>query len=172
MSVRTCPMCGSGNAATSTQCWVCGATLGTGDYAPVPASVQKSGDTMQALGWLGLLTGIAFVTVLIGIELALEWPGLLVPYALVVVIGFAALTRTAWLQTRKGAGQPQGSPQPTAASSPGASKGDGSKLVQDVALGLSIALLVIAAFALLMVAAVVIFFIICLAVIAGAGGLH
>lgn len=170
MSVRACGVCGSGNASQSTHCWVCGAALGSGAPAPVPAQVQQSGDTMKAVGWLALLTGIGFVTLLIAIELALEWPGLLVPYALVVLIGFAALTRTAWLQTR---GAQVAAPSAQQQAQAKAKSDKNAKLVQDVALGVSIALLVIAAFALLMVAAVVIFFIICLAVIASSsGGFH
>lgn len=176
--VKTCPVCASGNAATSERCWVCGAALSSapGSAVEVPAPVRDSGDALQAIGWLALLSGIAFVTVLVAVELALEWPGLLIPYALVVLIGFAALARTAWLQSRRSRETPS-APEASAAapeapaappSSGGSKAGD---LARDVALGLSIALIVIAFFALLAVAAVVIFLAICFAVIAGSGGL-
>ncbi len=169
--VKACPTCGSGNAATSERCWVCGGSLASaGPVARVPKQVTDSGDTLKALGWLGLLSGIGFVTLLVAIELFREWPGLLVPYAVIVLLGFAALARTAWLQTRKSSSEPAA---PTVGPGTVAPAGPPAKrtLAEDIALGVTIAFVVLAGFGLLLVAAVVIFFLICLAML-GAGGFH
>lgn len=173
--VRACPVCGSGSAPAATKCWVCGADLDGSGPAPVSplatsplarSSAASDGHGFQVLGWSAFLLGIAFVTLLVGVELALEWPGLLIPYALIVLVAFVALARTAYVQLRR--------PAPTAASataaagpSPPVGKGQGKDIVNDVALGLTIALAVIAGLMLLFVAAVVIFFLVCLAIVAG-----
>ncbi|MGE0792037.1 MAG: hypothetical protein AB7S26_40560 [Sandaracinaceae bacterium] len=173
--VVACAMCGSGNAATSAQCWVCGASLsGAARIGPPPRAVRDPSDNLTALGWLALLIGLALAALLIGIELAIEWPGMLVPFALVVLIGFGALARTAWVQTRPAESAPP--PAPSAAATPpaDAARGDGApkrSLANDVALGVTIVMLILAGLALAAVAAMVIFFLICLAMI-GVGGLH
>jgi len=86
---------------------------------------------------------------------------------LLVIIGFAALARTAWLQTRKRTATPAPDAAPETPAPP-----KPRSLVDDVALGLTIAMAVLAAFLLLAVSAVVIFFIICLAVLSSSGGFH
>ncbi len=170
--VRACPVCGSGNATTTARCWVCGADLAgaappSAAAAPPPATTSDgSTRTFQVLAWSALLLGLGFTALLIAIELALEWPGMLIPYAVVVLVAFAALGRTAWVQLKK----------PPAAAPPAGARPDGkitgTDVVQGVALGLVIALAVIAGLVLLAVAAMVIFFLICLAVVSSSGGLH
>lgn len=173
-AIRACPVCGSGSAAGAAKCWVCGASLDSAaPTSPVSASplaktssAASDGHRFRVLGWSAFLLGIGFVTLLVGVELALQWPGLLIPYALIVLVSFVALARTAYVQLRP---RPDPSPHPVAASagaSPPAGKGKPRDVVADVALGLTIALAVIAGLMLLFVAAVVIFFLVCLAIVA------
>jgi hypothetical protein len=169
-------VCGSGSAAGATKCWVCGANLDDASaLPPTPlargSSASSDGHAFRVLGWSAFLLGIGFVTLLVGVELAFEWPGLLIPYALIVLVAFVALARTAYVQLRRRP-DPQAAPASgTAAASPPTGKTKTNDIVQDVALGLTIALAVIAGLMLLFVAAVVIFFLICLAIV-GAAGLH
>jgi len=174
--VVACPVCGSGNARTTDRCWVCGAALAGAPAvgASPPDRTQTGTRGFQLVGWSALLLALGFTAVLIGVELALEWPGLLVPYAIVVLVAFVALGRTAWVQIRKPVDV---APRPTTAAGDATGprpdgKVTGTDVVQGVALGLTIALAVIAGLILLFIAAVVIFFLICLAIVAGAGGIH
>jgi len=172
--VVACPVCGSGNARTTERCWVCGAPLaGAAPVgAPPPDRTQSGTRTFQLLGWSALLLALGFTALLIGVELALEWPGLLIPYAVVVLVAFAALGRTAWVQIRKPVDVSTPTTRTGDATGPPDGKITGAEVAQGVALGLTIALAVIAGLILLMVAAMVIFFLICLALVAGAGGIH
>jgi len=115
---------------------------------------------------------LGFTSALIGFELALEWPGLLIPYALVVLVAFVALGRTAWVQIRKPVEVTPARPTTRTGDATGPrpdGKVTGTDVVQGVALGLTIALAVIAGLILLFLAAIVIFFLICLALVAGSG---
>lgn len=175
--VRACPICGSGNATATPRCWVCGADLGaaappSAAAAPAPASkYDDSTRTFQLVGWSALLLGLGFTAVLIAVELALEWPGMLIPYAVVVLVAFVALGRTAWVQIKKKPDSVAATPTVSAEGAP--AKPDGrttsADIVQGVALGLAIAMAVVAGLMLLAVAAMVIFFLICLAMMGGSG---
>ncbi|MCA9606272.1 MAG: hypothetical protein KC619_11785 [Myxococcales bacterium] len=176
MNARACPICGSGNAANVPRCWVCGADLAaaappSAGAAPAPATrYDDSTRTFQLIGWSALLLGLGFTALLIAVELALEWPGMLIPYAVVVLVAFVALGRTAWVQIKK---KPTGAAATLSAEGTPAPRPDnkstGTDVIQGVALGLAIAIAVIAGLMLLAVAAMVIFFLICLAMMAGAG---
>ena len=174
--IRSCPTCGSGNALQSTKCWVCGGGL---EGQPSPSVARLPGPApgtygstqgFKALGWVSLLLGIGFTAILIGVELAMEWPGLLVPYALVVLVTFVALGRTAWVHLKKKPETPQAPPTASAAAAGGGAKPaaskpgvTGSDVAHGVALGLTVALAVIAALALMAITAIVLFAVICLA---------
>lgn len=171
--VVACPVCGSGNARTTDRCWVCGAPLAgaASAGAPPPDRTQTGTQSLRLLGWSALLLALGFTAALIGVELALEWPGLLIPYALIVLVAFAALGRTAWVQIRKPV-EVRAAPTTATGDATGprpSSKITGTDVAQGVALGLTIALAVIAGLILLFVAAIVIFFLICLALVAGSG---
>lgn len=130
--VRACPICGSGNATVTARCWVCGADLAaaappSAAAAPAPATTyDASTRTLQMVGWSALLLGLGFTALLIAVELALEWPGMLIPYAVVVLVAFVALGRTAYVQLRRKPGAvearpttaAEGAPAPTAAPRP------------------------------------------------------
>ena len=167
-AVRPCPACGSGNATQSTQCWICGAALGdrAAAVSNAPAahprpSTDVSTDTWKLLGWTSMLLGLGFTSILVGVELALEWPGLLIPYALVVLVTFVALGRTAYVHLKK-------KPEPDEGAPGGAKPGSvtGADVLRGLALGLTAALAVIAALVLLAVSAMIIFVIICFAALA------
>ncbi|MBX3275361.1 MAG: hypothetical protein KF729_34160 [Sandaracinaceae bacterium] len=165
--VRGCPTCGSGNATNSPRCWVCGAVLGTApEHSEVaPAILADDGSTraLRIAGWSALLLGLGFTALLIAVQLALEWPGLLVPYALVVLVAFVALARTAWVQIRR---RPAVATAAAQAGPPRAGV-SGVDVAQGIALGLAIAIAVIAGLLLLALAGLVIFFLICLALLGG-----
>ena len=155
--VVACPVCGSGNAVGAPRCWVCGFTR-EGDAATQPAPTRLAARRARpsphrkwfAAGWTVMFLGIAFVAALVGLELLFNWPGLLVPYALGVLIMFAALGKVAHVTLRGGQGQ------------------DGTDVLQGVAMGLIFAGGVLAALALLFVAAIVLFLIVCFAILGGA----
>lgn len=169
--VMTCPHCGSGNATTSQVCWVCGGPLRGGPAGPPPqlATNASSARGFQIFGWATLLLGLVFTAVLIGVELALEWPGMLIPFALVVVVAFAALARTAYVQIKKPlVTGPATAPRSGQGTRPETTGGvTGNEVVQGVALGIAIAAAVIAGLLLLGITAMVIFFLICMAMFAG-----
>lgn len=159
--LQSCGVCGSGNAKGYAKCWVCGATpgqapAGASPLAPTPEGTAE-GRGLRALGWTAFLIGMAFVTLLVSVELALEWPGLLIPYAAVVLGAFVALARTAYAHIKRG-----GTDESVT----------GSELAQGIALGAVTVLVVLAALLLLFIAAIVIFFAICLVVLGGAMTLH
>lgn len=175
--VVACPRCGSGNAPTMARCWVCGTPMtGPPPTAPPPAT----DDTLpfRAIGWLALLAGLVLVGGLVAIELALEWPGLLVPYALVQLVVFAALARTAWVNLRRppapaadgaAARAGVGASAPAAGGSAARAGVSGGEVVQGIALALTIALVVIALLALLAVSAIILFMMVCFGMIAVSG---
>lgn len=174
--VRACPICGSGNATATARCWVCGADLASAAppsaaAAPAPATTyDASTRTLQMVGWSALLLGLGFTALLIAVELALEWPGMLIPYAVVVLVAFAALGRTAYVQLRKKPGAVEARPTTAAEGAPRTDGGTSTAdVLQTVALGVAIAIAVIAGLLLLAVAAMVIFFLICLAMISSSG---
>lgn len=163
--VRGCPTCGSGNALEATQCWVCGSLITPGEAPPQTLLARQqqrhetSRRTFRILGWVAFLLGIFFICTLVAIELALEWPGLLIPFAGITLVVFVALGRIAYVQIR--------SPVPLPPEG-GAKKGvSGGEVLEGVAMGLALAGAIIAGMMLLFVAAMVIFFLICIAMFAG-----
>ncbi len=118
-SVNACPVCGSGNAANATRCWVCGAAMSEKptEVRAAPAAASSAPGAARSaqperpatLVWVTVVAGIALVSLLIGVSLALEWPGLLVPYAFFVLVAFTGIGRTAWRSiARERAGEGSG----------------------------------------------------------------
>lgn len=158
---KVCTWCHRPNDPRATQCWVCQSAL-PDQAAPAPASSSERSGTdglLRAFGWLGLLFGLAFVSLLVGVELGSNWPGLLVPFALVMLVIFGGLGLTAFVHIRQAR-----SVQNEASA--------GEKLFAGVALAVTLLFALLALLFLLMIAAMVIFFLVCLAVIGGAGALH
>lgn len=107
--VWPCGTCGSGNDAARVRCWVCGAgrpsatalssSAPGSSAAPRPATPQpltSSRSGQRTAAWFIVILAILFLSLLIGIELALQWPGMLIPFGLLVVVvgvGVGALMR-------------------------------------------------------------------------------
>ncbi len=107
MIPRPCSTCGSGNTPESPRCWICGALLervaasATAPSAPLAAaprapaavdglfapSATVEGYGLRLTGWLVVVLAIGMLAMLVGSQLAADWPGLLVPYAVVVIVG-------------------------------------------------------------------------------------
>lgn len=94
-----CLDCGANNVNTSQRCWLCGKELAlepelidqalrTAYQSPLATSVQGA---EEGLG--GLITSLVLVAVivLLGLGIAADEPGMLVPYFLVVVPAFAGM---------------------------------------------------------------------------------
>lgn len=154
-ALTTCSTCGSGNRAEVAQCWVCGAALGGSGATPFVVASEtpelRAERRTHAVIWLTVLVGLAITATLVAVELALNWPGLMVPYSLVMFATFVALARTAWTEMRR-------------KSAEGRDKSRGQDIVESVALGVGVTIGVLAALILLMVAAAVLFFVICMAI--------
>lgn len=162
----TCPVCGNPNQLGASNCWVCSAVLSGEAVDSVLSPHDSQAQSLRVLGWTAFLFGLALVTLLVGVELALEWPGLLIPFALIVLVSFVALARTAYVHLQR----PPKAPAPVKASgddtgSPRRGAVTRTDVVQGVAMGLSIAMAVIAGLLLLFVAAFVIFALICFAML-------
>ena len=166
--VRGCPTCGSGNALEATQCWVCGAALSAGAAPPQTSLARQerassdSTQTWRLISWSAFLPAILTICALVGIEIALNWPGLLVPFALITLIVIGSLGRIAYVQLKR----PPSMPGQGQGGGPKKGGTTGSEVLQGVALGLAIAAAIIAGMILLFVAMVVIFFILCLSLVA------
>lgn len=151
-AAKRCTRCFELSDPRSRACWVCGGALV--DAPPAPAEAPAGDDrSLRVLGWVLLIGGIGFVSLLVGVELALEWPGLLIPFALVMLVVFGGLGRTAWVHVR-GA---------RARAEEGTS---GEEILRGVALALAITLAILALLFLLALAAVILFMMVCFAVIA------
>ncbi len=158
-ATRSCPVCGSGNAAAAERCWVCGASMRAEVRASLTAPpVDATERGWKALAWLALLFGIFFVCALVGVELALQWPGLLVPFAFFCVVIFVALGRIAWVQMREGKADEK-------------ERSAGEEVARSVALGITIAAGVIGLIFLLIVSALIFFALVCFAVLS-VGSIH
>ncbi len=76
----SCPSCGSGVQYGATECWLCGYRPGG---AALPAQYQAPPPPQSSMGWLVVVIGTIFVIVLLAVQFALIWPGLLIPLGLV-----------------------------------------------------------------------------------------
>lgn len=159
---KMCAWCHRPNDPRASHCWVCQSELPAQAAAPAPPPAGERTGTdglFRAFGWIGLLFGLGFVSLLVGVELGSNWPGLLVPFALVMLIVFGGLGVTAYMhiaQARAVEGE----------------RSAGEKLFAGVALAVSLMFVLLALLFLLMIAAMVIFFLVCLAIIGGSGGFH
>lgn len=174
-AVQACPVCGSGNAPNAGRCWICGVMLspaigpyrGAGAdpaaHPPRAAAPAPAAQTHPAaiVAWIAVLLGIFAVTGLIAIELAINWPGVLVPYALMVLIVYLGLGRVAWISLSPPRPPGGGSPAVPPGASTHSSKGEA--VIRGVAWAMVVAAIAISLAFLLFVAAMVIFFVICLA---------
>jgi hypothetical protein len=170
-ALEACRTCGSGNAPGAPRCWVCGAVPGEG---PLPrAPVSSSSTTSATLAWVVVVLGILFVTLLIGISLAFEWPGLLIPYAIVVVMGLTGVATVVFavvMASRAMAPSRGGAPvQPRGATAKSARDHDAvTDLAQAVGIVAIVVAIALVVFFLLFVAAIIVFFLVCFAMIAAA----
>ncbi|MFK7986594.1 MAG: hypothetical protein AB8I08_11270 [Sandaracinaceae bacterium] len=158
---KMCTWCHRPNDPRASHCWVCQSELPAEAAAPATEPAERSGTDglLRAFGWLGLLFGLGFVSLLVGIELGSNWPGLLVPFALVMLVVFGGLGVTAYVHIRKSRAVE-------------GERSAGETLFAGVALAVSLVFVLLALLFLLMIAAMVIFFLVCLAMIGGAGGFH
>ena len=158
---KRCVACRQISDPRAPRCWVCGGPLVDDGPAVQPAG---SDDTpLRLLGWIALLGGIGFVTLLVAVELAMGWTGLLIPYALVMLLVFGALGRTAWVHIKGARAPTEGAPGSTTT---------GEEILKGVALAMALTLAVLALLLLMAVAAIVLFLMVCFAIIGAAGGLH
>jgi hypothetical protein len=157
--VVACGVCGSGNHPNARFCWICGAQLTGGQHAyrgalpaqrQVPAAPEQPSSPLGTIGFVGLVLGLLFVSLLIGVTLALEWRGFLVPYAIFLLAIFAGIGRVVWrAHERSRAGK------------------DGNVTGADVAQGVATAAIsfaiVIALLLLLFITAIILFLVLCFA---------
>ncbi|MCA9631843.1 MAG: hypothetical protein KC766_29520, partial [Myxococcales bacterium] len=164
------PYCQTPVAVGATRCWLCkGALTAQPAQAPAPARRDRS--------WLVIVILASLVLLLVGVQLWVIAPGLLVPYGVIVLPVSVVLARIAWVgrldfwrsQATSDAQQP---PPPRADAYPRnlhgqvqGGRGDkpGDTVLKGVAIGVTVFLVVIAILLMLLVAAVVIFAIICFA---------
>lgn len=172
MQPRVCHVCRNLNDPRAGACWVCYSPLPAMAQPPPHASVAPSTDgrgsrlrdgsvvtAFGLIGWLVLLGGMGLTVLLVGFELAREWPGLLIPFALVQLVMFAALGRTVWMHGKATIGSGPADARPADA------------MTQRVTFVVSMALVGASLLVLLAVAAFVIFMVICLAVVMGSAAM-
>ena len=183
MSVIACPSCGSGTRAGADTCWLCGASLvGTAHRVPAlpspvtefapPPMAPTARSSSSGCFWIGGIVVSTIVLLFIAIEIALLAPGLMIPYAVLMVPIMIAFGRMVYIQAFRKEAPPAG-PQAGAPAGPqlsargdavgGASQDTGSKVAAGVAMGLVGIMAVVGILVLLFIAAVVILFIVCIA---------
>lgn len=97
MSGGVCGSCGSGSEEGASFCWLCGYPLGTA-AAGVPVQPVTPMHPQTGLAWVVAFLSALFVLSSVAVELALRWPGLLIPYAVMVVPVLAVLVRILYVQ--------------------------------------------------------------------------
>lgn len=177
--IVACPSCGSGTRADAQVCWLCGASLATASaalpaapapVAPAPGPVapqQKS--SSSGCFWIGGIIVSTIVLLFVGLEIGLLAPGLLIPYAVLMVPIMIVFGRMVYIQLfRREA--PPAAPAPSGQAltargdaMPSSSVDTGTKVAAGVAMGLAGVAAIVGILILLFIAAVVILFIVCLA---------
>lgn len=173
-NIVACPSCGSGTRADAQFCWLCGASLATASVAapvaaaaapaPVPVAPQKSSGS--GCFWIGGIIVSTIVLLFVGLEIAFIAPGLLIPYAVLMVPIMLVFGRMVYIQLfRK-------EPPPAAPGQQLTARGDavqtapmdtGTKVAAGLAMGLAGVAAIVGIMILVFIAAVVILFIVCLA---------
>lgn len=154
-----CWTCGSGNRPEAKRCWVCHADLNPSAPRPAAAPLPHASSGSVAgmvIGWFLGLICLFVVSLLVAIEIAIHWPGLLVPYALVSVVVLSVLAVSAYGQIRHAR---RGKEAPSA----------GATLIYGVVLGTTTVVLGLALIVLLYIAAIVVMLLVCFAMIAANG---
>ena len=127
--------------------------------APLPHHEPRSA-AGTIVGWLVGLCALFVVSLLVAIELAIHWPGMLIPYALVSVCVLSVLAVSAYAQVRH-------------ARSGKATLSAAETLAYGAVLGTTTVLVGLALIVLLYVTAIIVFFLICFGMLAaGGGGFH
>jgi hypothetical protein len=186
---RLCASCGSGADADASFCWLCGYPLGTAESPAPPVAAVTAAPPLDGAFWvLGFVLAL-LVMLAVALELALVWPGLLIPYSVVLVPVVVVMSRIVYVQRLdfwrpqrravSGAGPSAG---PESSTTPGAAvdtrnRGDGggggSDVVGDVvtalAIGMGGVLIVVGLLILLATAAFIILVAICLGTLAAYG---
>ncbi|MGE0323731.1 MAG: hypothetical protein AB7S68_15575 [Polyangiaceae bacterium] len=178
-----CPHCQTTVAVGATRCWLCKGALSQA-LNPGASEVAKRDRT-----WLVIVILASLVLLLVGAQLWVIAPGLLVPYGVLVLPVSVVLARIAWVGRldfwRSEAAAAEAAQAATHAATPGVTadgayprnldgavqgsvqggRGDrpGDKVIKGVAIGVTVFLVVTAVVLMLLVAAVVIFAIICFA---------
>ncbi len=144
VQLRLCPYCGAACTVTQPACWMC-----DGPLPPVPAErrLRPSPESSKFDGISYVLLALCVgLSLLIGLGLAAQDPGALIPFAIIVAPAFAVTGVRALWQV-----QSTGQPQP-------------GKLVVSFVVSI---LTTIAVIVILAAAAVVLLFVICLQAISG-----
>ena len=153
MSAKRCTWCNNLSDPRLEHCWVCGGQLVSTAMPAVPGPKVQDDTLLRALGWLALLGGLAFVSLIVGNEIGANWPGLLIPYGLGMLVVFGALGGSAWVNLK--AARPEGSEL--------GKRSRGEMLFAGVALGITGLVVVLVLLMLLMLAAIIIFMMVCYA---------
>ncbi|MEM9070953.1 MAG: hypothetical protein AAGE52_20755, partial [Myxococcota bacterium] len=90
--IVSCPSCGSGTQPGATHCWLCRYPL-TGAQAVAPPVPIPHAQPQRSWGWLVAVILAVFIMFVVAIELAFLAPGLLIPYAVVLVPVMVVLGR-------------------------------------------------------------------------------
>ncbi len=180
---RICPSCGSGAEGDAKFCWLCGYPLA--ETAAAPTGQLVAAPPLEGFVWIGGFVLALMVMLGVALELALLWPGLLVPYALMLVPVVAVMARIIYVQRfdfwrdRKpfeSSGAPP-SAQPANATARADQAEESSSMASDVmgevatalAIGLGAVVVVTGLVFLLAVAAFIILIAICFGVLAFGG---
>lgn len=178
MSVIACPSCGSGTRADASHCWLCGAPLAgaiAAPAAPLPSPVHVPSPAPVAAQqkskgsgcfWIGGIIVSTIVLLFVGLEIGLLAPGLLIPYAVLMVPIMIVFGRMVYIQLfRKEAPPAPPGQQLTARGDVVQASGSdtGAKVATGIAMGLVGVVAIVGILILLFIAAVVILFIVCIA---------
>lgn len=107
MSAARCPSCGSPAEENARACWLCGSPLAatagategaSGSAGASTAPLLAVGSGSDATFWIAGFILSLLVIAAVGIDLGLIWPGLLVPYAVLVVPAVVVMTRIVYVQ--------------------------------------------------------------------------
>lgn len=179
MSVVACPSCGSGTRADAQFCWLCGASMSAAAVAPAaapvaapaapaPAPVAPQQSSGSGCLWIGGIIVSTIVLLFVGLEIGILAPGLLIPYAVVMVPIMLVFGRMMYIQLFRKQPPPAAPGQQLSARGDVVRQGDsnmdtGTKVATGIAMGLAGVAAIVGIMLLIFIAAIVILFIVCLA---------
>ncbi len=176
MSDRRCPSCGSGAEGDAKFCWLCGYPLAS-TAALAPPADPVGAPPISGFVWIGGFVLALLVMLGVAVELALLWPGLLIPYTLMLVPVVAVLARIAYVQrldfwkdrepeARRGSAVAEGAGSADGEAPSSVSSEIMGEVATAIAIGFGAVLVVIGIVFLLAVAAFIILIAICLGMLA------